>query len=110
MSWNISESGGYTKYTQTLDGDATAEITLAGAGALISTVEDVLVSTKSMGGAYAQLFETAVGGVVSIPGGAHGLKLTDDGDGGAVTVYVENNSGPLGQGDLTISGIGADPS
>jgi len=108
MAWTKSKSGGYTKYTQTLLSDAVDEITLAGAGALISTAQDVLVSTKGMGGSYAQLFETAVGGVVSIPKGAHGLQLTDDGGGGAVTVYVENNSG--GQGDLSISGIGADPS
>lgn len=108
MAWTKSKSGGFTKYTQTLADGGEDTITLAGAGALINTAEDVLVSTKGVGGAYAQLFETAVGGVVSIPKGAHMLKLADDGNGGVVTVYVENNSS--GQNDVTISGIGADPS
>lgn len=108
MAWTKSKSGGFTKYTQTLLTGAADTITLAGAGALISTVEDVLVSTSGVSGEYAQLFETAVGGVVSIPKGAHMLKLTDDAGGGVVTVYVENNS--TGQGSMTIGGIGADPS
>lgn len=113
MAWTESESGGYTKYTQNLANGGTDEITLAGAGALISTVSDVLVSTKSVSGAYVGLFLLTGGtaanpGTVSIPRGAHGLRLAAVGGSGVVTVFVGDYSG--GQGDLTISGIGADPS
>jgi len=108
MAWTKSKAGGFTKYTQTLAGDASDTITLAGAGALVLTVEDVFISTAGTDGVYTQLLESAAAQEVAIPKGAHLLKLEDDSGGGVVTVYVTGVA--VGQDTTTFGGIGADPS
>ena len=110
MAWTKTKSGGYTKYTQTLAGDAVDTITLAGAGALVITAADVFVSTAGSDGVYAQLLETAAAQEVCIPPGAHLLKLEDDAGGGVVTVYVEGTGTAQSSGVESITGIGVDPS
>ena len=115
MAWTKSKAGGYTKYTQDLASTAADTITLAGAGALITTVADAKVSTASSeldasdAYTYELLETTAAGQIFSIPGGAHMLKLEDVTGGGVVTVYVENSA--MGQDTAGMTnGIGADPS
>ena len=116
MAWTKSKAGGFVKYTQTLDAAASDTICLAGSGALVGAAgDDITVATAPVAGglnasyAYTDLDTSAANEVVTVPEGAHMLKVTDPGGGCTVTVYVSGNA--VGQDTVNISGgIGADPS
>jgi len=115
MAWTKTKAGGYTKYVQTLAAAASDTICLAGAGAIIEAgAADVTVATADNAGglndsySYETIDTSDANEIITIPKGAHMLKVTDPGGGCTVTVYVENSAN--GQDTVTVGGIGADPS
>ena len=115
MSWTKTKAGGFTKYTQSLDGGEEDTICLAGAGCLVeSGGDEVIVSTASNAGGlddsytYEALDTTDANEVLSVPAGAHMLKVKDGGGTSTVNVYVTGVA--TGQDTVTIGGIGQDPS
>jgi|10_taG_2_1085330.scaffolds.fasta_scaffold00087_10 hypothetical protein len=116
MAWTTTKAGGFTKNVAVLSASGSDTLCLAGAGAIVhASADDVTVSTASSAGGlndsyvYETLDVTFTDGVLTVPEGAHMLKVYDNGGGGlTATVYMTGSA--VGQDTTTISGIGADPS